>query len=355
MEEAEMKELTPTDRYVQRVSLGTVAPLSHRFQEPLQQDTFLSEHLPQRYHLTTKESFRCPYKHCGSYVCKPTMSGRNGNPFEVRTAVLDFLPRVTLEIVSGGCVTTAVTKILMRFQNRHVEDAKIQVDPSINEESTSFNGKEEQEDDEDLELSEHDQFDSFVTVTNVECSKDEYEVDAMDIHTKKDKEPKDKTYPNGDFVKGKEAGIHLSFKPKYYEPTDIKFALRVKLTTKISCMDEHTKKPGPLQDVTLPYVLDFFLGQSVKPGNIAPNSVPVIEAENSEENESGKRHFARMETSAVLFDDGAKGTNSVPASPRPDTAPSEEQQIDNDLDLDGRLETETKSRGSQEFKRSPIQ
>ncbi|ETO12056.1 hypothetical protein RFI_25322, partial [Reticulomyxa filosa] len=319
-----------------------------------------SEHLPQKFHLTTKESFRCPYKHCSSYVCKPTLSGRGAN-FDIRTAVLDYLPRVTLEVISGGLVSNVVSKILMRFQNRHMEEAQIQIDTVIAESDTNFNGKDEDEEEEDLNDDDdddekkdneqgHDQplFDPFI-----ECSKEVITIDPMDIHTKKGVEIRDKTFPNGDFVKGKEAGIHLSFKPKYYEPADIKFTLRVNFSTKLASTDE-SKTPSPLQEVHLSYLLDFFLGQSIKPGNTNP--APIAEAENNEEGDPTKRHFPRMETTAQLFDDGAtKGNYSVPASPRPEITSEEHGTMDHDLDLDGRLDGETKARGSQEYKKPPTQ
>ena len=143
----------------------------------------------------TKESYKCPNRVCEQYVCKPHLRGAQAN-FEKRTAVLDFLPRVVIEVVSGDLLASAPSTILVKFQNRHMEDAKFTIDCSINER------------------------DPFSTA-GVECSTKEFEMDPINIHIKggTKKERKDE---NGDYINGKEVGIHFKVTPKYYTQADIR-------------------------------------------------------------------------------------------------------------------------------------
>merc|ERR1712228_643427 len=91
---------SPLDqRYVSQFHLRNVSPLEHRLNDPLNQSVEMDKYVPQRFHLMTKESYKCPNKGCNKYVCKPTLRGRQAN-YDKRTAVLDYLPRINVRLKS---------------------------------------------------------------------------------------------------------------------------------------------------------------------------------------------------------------------------------------------------------------
>ena len=87
-------------KFVNRFHLKDYAPLEHQLNDPLFQNKKLDKYIPSRFHLMTKESYKCPNKCCEKYVCKPTLRGRQAN-YEKRTAVLDYLPKIEIKLISG--------------------------------------------------------------------------------------------------------------------------------------------------------------------------------------------------------------------------------------------------------------
>jgi len=255
-------------RFVSQFHLRNVSPLQHRLNEPLHQSGDMDKYVPQRFHLMTKESYRCPNKEeCGKYVCKPTLRGRQAN-YDKRTAVLDYLPRINIEAKSGSFETQKPTVILVMVQNRHLHAAQFKFDASINE---------------------NDPYCS----ANIECPTRWFDVDPADIHIKGGTQKKQE-WENGkykDYVSGKEAGLHCVVTPKtYVQQKDVKFFIKCTFKTKIKLKEDKSEKQGGgkdekgfkdlkelkslrskddhknsgktevLRDVELSYILDFELG-----------------------------------------------------------------------------------------------
>ena len=169
-----------------------------------------------------------------------------------RTAVLDYLPRVNLEVVKGTLMTTEKSVLCVMLQNRHLHEAQIRFDAAVN--------------DEDL-----------YSTAKIECSSEWFTIDRADIHIMGGPQ-RDEKRENGDYVKGKEAGILVTVTPKHYStgPRDVKFSIRCTFKTKLqlkedqkdgnhkSSNDDKNKKSGkqqqPLCEVQMPYILDFDLG-----------------------------------------------------------------------------------------------
>ena len=87
--------------------------------------------MPQKFHLRTKESYKCPIKGCESFICKPTMRGRTAS-YEVRTAVMDILPKITIELKSGNLMPNQETVYELRIQNRHTYNLVFSFDHRLN-------------------------------------------------------------------------------------------------------------------------------------------------------------------------------------------------------------------------------
>ena len=66
-------------KFVGQFHLRNVSPLQHRLSWPLLQAVEMEKYVPQKFHLMTKESYKCPNASCGKYVCKPTLRGRQAN------------------------------------------------------------------------------------------------------------------------------------------------------------------------------------------------------------------------------------------------------------------------------------
>merc|ERR1712187_958473 len=216
----------------------------------------------------TKESYKCPNsKECGKYVCKPTLRGRQAN-YDKRTAVLDYLPRINIRMKSGNLMTTAKSEIVVMVQNRHLFEAKFKFDASVNENLQN----------------------DLYSTAKVSCSDKYFEIDPADIHIKGGKQ-KDEMRENGDYVKGKEAGITVSVSPKHYStgPRNVKFSIRCVFQTKLKLKDdksekdkkdakEKVKKVENVIDTELPYILDFDLGPPKTPSVVPQpmSSMPNI-------------------------------------------------------------------------------
>merc|ERR1719295_1656217 len=238
-------------KFVAQFHLRNVSPLQHRLSWPLLQAMEMEKYVPQKFHLMTKESYKCPNGKCAKYVCKPTLRGRQAN-YDKRTAVLDYLPRVALEVVAGSLMTTEESTVCVMLQNRHLHEAQIRFDAAVN--------------DEDL-----------YSTAKIECSSEWFTIDRADIHIMGGPQ-RDEKRENGDYVKGKEAGILVTVTPKHYStgPRDVKFSIRCTFKTKLqlkedqkdgnhkSSNDDKNKKSGkqqqPLCEVQMPYILDFDLG-----------------------------------------------------------------------------------------------
>lgn len=259
----------PLDQlYVTAYHLRNVAPLQHRLSDPLHQSIALSDYIPQRFHLMTKEAYKCPHEKCGKYVCKPVLRGSQAI-YDKRTAVLDYLPKINLElgiifilfciciifclIVSGGLLTTAESVLLIYVQNRHLEKATFVLDASVNENDTYSTAK-------------------------IHCSNEEFTMDEADIHIKGGSQM-DIVRENGDFVKGKEAGVHFKVKPHEWMEDDVKFCVQMKFTTMLTVKEASstkstrpkpenlkTKKVFTAQKCSLTFIFDINLGPPRKPG-----------------------------------------------------------------------------------------
>mmetsp|Transcript_14590 Transcript_14590/g.22830 ORF Transcript_14590/g.22830 Transcript_14590/m.22830 type:complete len:721 (-) Transcript_14590:173-2335(-) len=295
--QAERNVEPPLDqRYVSQFHLRNVSPLQHRLSDPLNQNLEMDKYVPQRFHLMTKESYKCPNRACGKYVCKPTLRGRQAN-YDKRTAVLDYLPRINIRLLSGNLMTTSKSELLIMVQNRHLHAAEFMFDTSINE-------------------------DDLYSTAKIACSSDWFLVDPADIHIKGGKQ-KDETRANGDYVKGKEAGVHFSVSPKHYStgPRDVKFSVRCVFKTKLQLKEDKsdsgttstTKDAGSTKDdkdsknsssskdkedatslmqVELPYILDFELGPpktpelatTASPSSSSPGLHAISEATTADNN-----------------------------------------------------------------------
>jgi len=241
-------------KFVSQFHLRNVSPLQHRLSWPLLQAMEMEKYVPQKFHLMTKESYRCPNKGCGKYVCKPTLRGRQAN-YDKRTAVLDYLPRVNLDVVKGTLMTTEKSVLCVMLQNRHLHQADIRFDASVNDE------------------------DSYSTA-KIECSSSWFTIDRADIHITGGPQREEKR-EGGDYVKGKEVGIMVTVTPRAYSagPRDVKFSIRCTFKTKLQLKEDkggkgmETKTEGkeedskkkkknqyPLKEVEMPYILDFDLG-----------------------------------------------------------------------------------------------
>ena len=239
-------------RYVTQFHLRNVSPLQHRLNDPLNQSIEMDKYVPQRFHLMTKESYKCPVKECGKYVCKPTLRGRQAN-YDKRTAVLDYLPRINIKLISGNLTTKVKSEIIIMVQNRHLYQASFKFDPKINEN------------------------DLYSTAT-ISCSQEWFTIDPADIHIKGGKQ-KDEKRSNGDYIKGKEAGIKFKVEPKFISgQKDVKFCVKCIFKTKLQLKDDKSdnnkdnksdkdkksknkdKIDNKLIDTELPYILDFELG-----------------------------------------------------------------------------------------------
>lgn len=245
-------------RYVSQFHLRNVSPLEHRLNDPLNQCVEMDKYVPQRFHLMTKESFKCPNKGCNKYVCKPTLRGRQAN-YDKRTAVLDYLPRINIRLKSGNLMTTSKSEIIVMVQNRHLFEAKFKFDASVNENLQN----------------------DLYSTAKVSCSDKYFEIDPADIHIKGGKQ-KDEMRDNGDYVKGKEAGICVSVTPKHYStgPRNVKFSILCVFETKMHIKEDKNEKEKDslkkdkennkddnkqLVGVELPYILDFDLGLAKTP------------------------------------------------------------------------------------------
>merc|ERR1719464_1433577 len=250
-------------KYVSAFHLRNVSPLQHRLESPLTQSVAMDAYVPQKFHLMTKESFKCPNsKECGKYVCKPTLRGRQAN-YDKRTAVLDYLPRLNLALVKGHSLrTTSTCDLRVCVQNRHLQSATFQFLTAVND-------------------------DYPYSTAKVSCSSEWFEIDPADIHIKGGAQRSEERV-NGDWVKGKEAGVILKVTPKHYStgPRNVKFSVQCVFKTRLVLKDdkeskvggsalgatasEETKKgngkekgkeeKGNLIDAELPYILDFELG-----------------------------------------------------------------------------------------------
>ena len=276
-------------RYVSQFHLRNVSPLQHRLNDPLNQSVEMDKYVPQRFHLMTKESYKCPIKECGKYVCKPTLRGRQAN-YDKRTAVLDYLPRINIKLKTGQLKTGRKSQIIIMVQNRHLQEAKFKFDPSINE-------------------------NDLYSTAKISCCTDEFEIDPADIHIKGGKQ-RNINKPNGDYIKGKEAGVIFEIEPRHYSsgPRDVKFSVKCIFKTKLQLKDDKsdtskdhdnnnnnnndkdsknksslTSKGGQsgnkLIDTVLPYILDFELGPP-KATDVTPSlSTPSIKEDQEEEEE----------------------------------------------------------------------
>eukprot|EP01084_Bolivina_argentea_P156467 272702_1 len=258
------------ERYVTQFHLRNVSPLEHRLGDPLNQRVDLDVYIPQRFHLMTKESYKCPVKTCGKYVCKPTLRGRQAN-YDKRTAVLDYLPRINIELKSAqGMRTGTKAEILVMVQNRHLYEASFKFDTTCNE-------------------------NDLYSTAKISCSNEWFQIDPADIHIKGGKQ-KDMKKPNGDYVKGKEAGVTFEVTPKHYHSgaRNIKFSVECLFKTKLQLKDDKsTDQNAPkdsknqaksssgkkvLIETELPYILDFELGEPSQP------KTPEIAMQSIEEN-----------------------------------------------------------------------
>merc|ERR1712228_972761 len=96
---------------------------------------------------------------------------------------------------------------------------------------------------------------------------------------------KDVTMDNGDYVKGKEAGITVAITPKHYStgPRNVKFSILCRFKTKILLKDD--KNENEAVDAELPYILDFDLGPPKTPSVVAQ---PIPSLPNISEKEEVK-------------------------------------------------------------------
>merc|ERR1711974_355676 len=78
---------------------------------------------PQRLRLVTKESFTCPTKGCGEFVCKPQRPAKN-TQFERRSMACQVIPRLTLREVPAFS-TGKPTPVFIRVQNRLKQDLQV--------------------------------------------------------------------------------------------------------------------------------------------------------------------------------------------------------------------------------------
>ena len=240
-------------RYVSQFHLRNVSPLEHRLNDPLNQSVDMDKYVPQRFHLMTKESYKCPVKNCNKYVCKPTLRGRQAN-YDKRTAVLDYLPRINIRMKSGNLMTMTKSEIVVMVQNRHLSEATFHFDASVNENLQN----------------------DLYSTAKISCSSQEFTIDPADIHIKGGHQ-RDKKYDDGNYVKGKEAGITVVVEPKHYStgPRNVKFSILCAFKTKLRLKDdksvdrekkeEEEEKKTQQIDVDLPYILDFDLGPAKTP------------------------------------------------------------------------------------------
>merc|ERR1712241_74227 len=137
----------------------------------------------------------------------------------------------------------------MGVQNRHLFEATFKFDASIND---------------NLE-------NDLYSTAKISCSEQWFEIDPADIHIKGGKQ-KDEMRDNGDYVKGKEAGVTVRVTPKHYStgPRNVKFSILCVFKTKIqikddkSDKDKKSKEKEPI-DTEMPYILDFDLGPPKTP------------------------------------------------------------------------------------------
>ena len=259
-------------RYVSQFNLQNVSPLQHRLNDPLNQSVEMDKYVPQRFHLMTKESYKCPNtKECGKYVCKPTLRGRQAN-YDKRTAVLDYLPRIDIELKSGELKTGRKSQIVVMVQNRHFQEAKFKFDASINK-------------------------NDLYSTAKISCSGDEFEIDPFDIHIKRGTQ-RNINKPNGDYVKGKEAGVIFDIEPKYYSsgPRDVKFSVKCIFKTKFQLKEEKKSDSNSslstsndeFIDTVLSYILDFELGPP-KVTEVTPAFATRLKAKENEDNKQDDR------------------------------------------------------------------
>merc|ERR1712083_251831 len=179
---------------------------------------------------------------------------------------------VNLEIVKGTLMTTEKSTLSVMLQNRHLHEAEMKFDCAVNAED-------------------------LYSTAKVECSSEWFAVDRADIHIMGGPQ-RDEKRENGDYVKGKEAGIMVTVTPKHYStgPRDVKFSIRCTFKTKMQLKEDKGSKESaaaattadggddddkkgkkkksqqPLVEVEMPYVLDFDLGPPKTVKDVAAKS-----------------------------------------------------------------------------------
>lgn len=86
---------------------------------------------PQRLRLVTKESFTCPSKGCGEFVCKPQRPAKN-TQYERRAMACQLVPRLTLREIPSF-KTGKPTPVFFRVQNRLKQDLQVIVEVEADE------------------------------------------------------------------------------------------------------------------------------------------------------------------------------------------------------------------------------
>eukprot|EP01084_Bolivina_argentea_P121373 215073_1 len=223
-------------KYVSQFHLRNISPLKQRLDNPLNQSYMMDQYLPNKVHLMNKESYKCPNTKCSRYVCKPHKARcrERQATYDKRTTVLEYLPRINVKVKSNNV-------LLIMVQNRDLHEVKFKFDCETNN-------------------------DYLYSTANISCSNEWFEIDSADIKITGG-QPKHIIKNNGNYIKGREAGIHFKIKPKFYtEERDIKFSVQCILKMPFQLEhDQHQttsleNKNNKLYDVELPYILDFELG-----------------------------------------------------------------------------------------------
>merc|ERR1712129_103459 len=199
--------------------------------------------------------------------------------YDKRTAVLDYLPRLNLALVNGSVLRVGdECSLRVCVQNRHLQSAQFKFLCAVNG-------------------------DDLYSTAKVQCSEGWVVIDPADIHIKGGAQRSEER-ANGDYVKGKEAGVVLKVTPKFYSsgPRNVKFSVQCVFRTKLQLKDDKESKVGAsagaggveakkkkekgkeekgnLIDAELPYILDFELGVPKAPDD---GAMSMAESEKKEE------------------------------------------------------------------------
>jgi len=218
----------------------------------------------------------------------PSLRARHAT-FDVRTAVLDYFPKVTIafpdieekekvvqkqvDMLSSSSglkqglnidplvllaedfgalkprlVAGRDCHIIVVFSNRSFHSASLALDTSVNEE------------------------DEYSTAS-VKVPQQTWEIDPADIHIKDPKREQTKQDSDKEgrwSVNGRDVKIVFVVKPDLKtNKRDIEFSVKVKFETKMSVMTEDGKQKGGLRAIMMEFVLDFNLGPSQTPRDAA--------------------------------------------------------------------------------------